>query len=74
MVTTPSLIPPRTLRKIERLSGEERRIYVQELIGSYESKRTRIDKIARGLVKRYAEGQKAHFDSVIEELHTLMNS
>ncbi len=68
MVQAPSLIPPQILNKIQRLQAAERREYVQELIGRYEVKQTRVKRASRRIARSWAEGQTEHFEAVLREL------
>jgi hypothetical protein len=68
MVNASSLIPPRTLAKIERLTDGERREYVQGLIGSYEERQGKLKRVGRKLAADWVEGQAAHLEGVLVEL------
>lgn len=68
----PSLLPPRTRNKILRLFGQERKIYVQELIGVYGSKVDAYRLALRHFSDPYIENQKVHFEGLLTELETLM--
>tara|TARA_Y100000310_G_C20701625_1_gene830502 strand:+ start:1202 stop:1426 length:225 start_codon:yes stop_codon:yes gene_type:complete len=74
MSTDTTLILPQIREKIDDLPSAERRLYIQELIGRYETKRTRVHKASRQIAREWAEGQKAHFEGIIAELNNLLNS
>ncbi len=65
---SPSVLPPRTLAKIKRLPTEERRIYVQELIGKYEHSALQIPRAAKDLAESWAEPQRVALENCLEEL------
>jgi len=69
-----SRIPPRVLVKIASLPDQERRIYLQELMGKYHVKAVRVDKAAKYILKDWAANQRAHFERVIEELNWLLQA
>jgi len=63
-----SLIPPRTLAKIERLNGTDRKVYIQELIGNYEARVLDIEQIAHRMAKTWCERQAYYLWQVHSEL------
>jgi len=65
----PSLLPPATKRKMDRLPEGERREFIQELIGRYEYRLRHLDKKARELSASWSEAQRQHFDNVVDELY-----
>lgn len=67
-----SLIPPRTLAKINRLQGSDRKVYVQELIGQYEAHVLEIDKIAHRMAQTWCERQAKYLWEVHTELTGIM--
>jgi len=65
---TRSLLPPRTLAKLERLPAAERREFAQTLLGRYEYRLRHLDRAARDLAVTWATSQRAHFENVVVEL------
>ncbi len=68
---TVSLIPPRTLAKLNRLQSAEMREYAQELIGGYERGKLALEHRGHEIALDWAASQVAHLDRVIEELREL---
>ena len=71
---TTEFMTPRTIAKINRLHGHERKAYVQDLIGRYEEKRNHIARAARRLRQRWIKNQAEHFDGLLKELYQIMES
>lgn len=76
MVTIPdnTVLPPRVVRKIRTGNSEEQRIYIQELIGSYEMKRSEFRSASAQAVERYRHGQIAHLTRCLEALKKMRES
>lgn len=69
-----SILPPRTLKKIESLPAEDRKIYIQELQGVYGSKVLEYDRALKTITDPYIIHQREHFQAVLDELDALMVS
>jgi hypothetical protein len=50
------------------LTGGERRLYLQELIGSYELKQGKLKRVARKLAAEWSVSQADHLEGVLDEL------
>ena len=68
-----SLLPPRTLAKISRLLGVDQKVYVQELIGIYETKARGYEQALLHLDDPYIRNQCEHFKQVLDELQDIWN-
>ena len=68
-----SLIPPRTVTKAKRLPPGERRMYLQELIGSHEQSLLTIKNRAHEMAEEWAFKQEAHQEAVIQQLRDWLN-
>ena len=68
------LLPPRTVAKIRRLPKVDRKVYAQELKGSYEYRRAHLKNTARDMARDWVDAQAAHLDRVIVELDAIINS
>ena len=67
-----SLIPPRTLAKIDRLGSTDRKVYLQEMIGNYEARILEIDKVGQEMMREWCEKQVYYLWQVHGQLVELM--
>ena len=64
-------IPPGILTKLDRLSLEEKRIYIQERIGNYEHMMNRLADRARRREEEWIARQAEWMQEVIAELRAV---
>ena len=68
-----SKIPPKTLNKINNLSGESRRVYLSDLIANYTQKTDNVEAVARRSTANWIDRQKEHLRNVISELNDILD-